>query len=62
MDRSATQAQGAAGRDGGGRGGRGGGPAFLNPQAVEPGTDIVKRSVGGKDYRWVVSVEADTVR
>ncbi len=38
---------------GGGRGGAGGGPA------VEPGTYLLKLSVGGKDYTQKIVVEAD---
>ena len=38
---------------GGGRGGFGGGPA------VEPGTYLLKLSVGGKDYTQKIVVEAD---
>jgi hypothetical protein len=49
---------GGAGR--GGRGGRGGQIPFVNTQAVDPGTYIVKLSVGGKDYAKTVVVEADT--
>jgi hypothetical protein len=39
---------------GGGRGGFGGGPA------VEPGTYLLKLTVGGKDYTQKIVVEADT--
>jgi hypothetical protein len=39
---------------GGGRGGFGGGPA------VEPGTYLLKLTVGGKDYTQKLIVEADT--
>jgi hypothetical protein len=55
----------AGGRGGGGgRGGRGGGggPAFVNPGAVDPGTYIVKLSVGGKEFIKTVVVEADNSR
>ena len=41
---------------GGGRGGLGGGPA------VEPGTYLLKLTVGGKDYTQKVVVEADSTR
>jgi photosystem II stability/assembly factor-like uncharacterized protein len=55
------QAEGQQGR-GGGRGGRGGAAAFVNPQAVEPGTYVVKLSVGGKDFIKTVVVEPDSLR
>ena len=46
---------GGGGAQGGGRGGgRGGGPA------VEPGTYLLKLSVGGKDYTQKILVEADS--
>jgi hypothetical protein len=54
--------EGRGGRGGGGRGGRGGGSAFVNPQAVDPGTYIVKLTVGGKEFVKTVIVEPDTVR
>jgi photosystem II stability/assembly factor-like uncharacterized protein len=44
---------GGRGAAGGGRGGFGGGPA------VEPGTYLLKLSVGGKDYTQKIVVEAD---
>jgi photosystem II stability/assembly factor-like uncharacterized protein len=45
----------AAGRGGGGGGGRGGGGG----PALEPGTYVLKVTVGGKDYTTKVVVEAD---
>jgi hypothetical protein len=45
---------GQAGGGGGGRGGFGGGPA------LEPGTYLLKLTVGGKDYTQKIVVEADT--
>jgi len=45
---------GGGGQAGGGRGGFGGGPA------VEPGTYLLKLTVGGKDYTQKIVVEADT--
>jgi photosystem II stability/assembly factor-like uncharacterized protein len=57
------QAGGRGGRGGGrGRGGRGGGAGFVNPGAVDPGTYVVKLSVGGKEFVKTVAVEADTLR
>ncbi len=54
-----AEAQG--GRAGGrGRGGRG--VAFLAQNAVDPGTYVVKLTVGGKEYLTTVQVEADNVR
>ncbi len=53
--------RGARGGGGGGRGGRGG-PAFVNPGAVDPGTYVVKLSVGGKELVKTVVVEADDLR
>ncbi len=50
--RGAGSGQAAGG--GGGRGGFGGGPA------IEPGTYLLKLSVGGKDYTQKIVVEADT--
>ncbi len=47
-------AGGGGGQAGGGRGGFGGGPA------IEPGTYLLKLSVGGKDYTQKIVVEADT--
>jgi hypothetical protein len=44
---------GQAGGGGGGRGGFGGGPA------IEPGTYLLKLTVGGKDYTQKIVVEAD---
>jgi hypothetical protein len=58
-------AEGRGGRGGGrgGRGGRGGGPTFIAPDnAVDPGTYIVKLSVGGRDLMKTLLVEADSVR
>jgi len=46
-------AGGGGGQAGGGRGGFGGGPA------VEPGTYLLKLSVGGKDFTQKIVVEAD---
>ncbi len=60
--------EGAEGRGGGGggrggRGGRGGGPTFIAPDnAVDPGTYIVKLSVGGRDLMTTLLVEADSFR
>jgi len=48
-------AGGGGGRAGGGGGGRGG---FGGP-ALEPGSYLVKLSVGGKDYTTKVAIEAD---
>jgi single-strand DNA-binding protein len=49
------------GRDGGGGGGGGGfGGIFNQGPLVEPGTYLVKLSVGGKDYTTKVVVEPDT--
>ena len=57
------QAGGRGGRGGGrGRGGRGGGAGFVNPGAVDPGTYVVKLSVGGKEFVKTVAVEADILR
>ncbi len=57
--RGTPPAGGQAGRGGGGggggRGGAGGGPA------LEPGTYLVKLSVGGKDYTSKVVIEADEI-
>lgn len=48
---------------GGGRGGRGGqGAPFMNNQAVEAGTYIVKLTVGGKDYMTTVVIGEDALR
>ncbi len=55
------EGRGGRGGGGGGRGGRGGGPAFVNPQAVDPGTYIVKLSVGGKEFVKAVVVEPDMI-
>ena len=49
----------------GGRGGRGGGrgvPFVVAPNAVEPGTYVVKLAVGGKELMTTVQVEADDIR
>jgi photosystem II stability/assembly factor-like uncharacterized protein len=49
----------------GGRGGRGGGRgvAFITAgNAVDPGTYVVKLSVGGKELMTTVEVEADNIR
>ena len=49
----------------GGRGGRGGGrgvPFVVAPNAVEPGTYVVKLAVGGKELMTTVQVEADEIR
>jgi len=54
---------GQGGRGGGGGGGRGGGgPQFINQQAVDAGTYIVKLLVGGKvvGYKTVI-VENDSL-
>ena len=51
---NAPQGRGGGG-GGGGRGGQGGGPA------LEPGTYLVKLSVGGKDYTSKAVVEADEI-
>jgi len=60
------QAAALAGRGGGagGRGGRGGGRGlpFVTQNAVDPGTYIVKLSVGGKDLMTTVHVAADSLR
>jgi photosystem II stability/assembly factor-like uncharacterized protein len=56
------QAEGRGGGFGGGRGGGRGGPAFVNPQAVPPGTYLVKLSAGGKDYVKTVVVEPDPMQ
>jgi photosystem II stability/assembly factor-like uncharacterized protein len=54
---------GGGGGGGGGRGGRGGqGAAFVNDQAVDPGTYIVKLTVGGTSYSKTVVVELDMSR
>jgi photosystem II stability/assembly factor-like uncharacterized protein len=56
-------AQAQAGR--GGRGGRGGGRGvsfITGPNAVDPGTYVVKLSVGGKELMTTVLVEADDLR
>jgi len=53
------------GGGGGGRGGRGGGrgvPFTAGPNAVEPGTYVVKLAVGGKELLTTVQVEADDIR
>jgi hypothetical protein len=34
----------------------------VNPQAVDPGTYIVKLTVGGKEFMKTLIVEPDTVR
>jgi hypothetical protein len=63
-----AQALAAIGRGGGGggggRGGRGGGRGspFINPNAVDPGTYIVKLTVGGKELMTTVQVAADNLR
>jgi hypothetical protein len=49
------------GRGFGGRGGRGGG-RFVTPNAVDPGTYVVKLAVGGKELITTVQVEADDLR
>jgi hypothetical protein len=55
--------RGQGGPGGGGRGGRGGqGAPFMNGQAVEAGTYIVKLNVGGKDYMTTVVVENDRLQ
>ncbi len=59
-----TQGQGRGGGGGGGgggrgRGGRGGGVPFIGGAGVDPGTYVVKLSVGGKDLMSTVLVEAD---
>ena len=59
--------QPAGGRQGGGGGGggrgRGGaGASFMNPQAVEAGSYVVKLNVGGKDYVKTVLVENDQIK
>ena len=47
----------------GGRGGRGGrGVPFVTPNAVDPGTYVVKLAVGGKELMTTVEVEADDIR
>ena len=47
----------------GGRGGRGGrGVPFVTPNAVDPGTYVVKLAVGGKELMPTVEVEADDIR
>jgi hypothetical protein len=52
---------GAAGRGAGGGGGQpGGGRGGFGGPAIEPGTYLVKLSVGGKDYTQKLVVEADT--
>ena len=54
-----------AGRAGGGFGaGRGRGTAlqFINAQAVEPGTYLVKLAAGGQELTKTVLVEADNLR
>jgi hypothetical protein len=51
---------GGGGGQGGGGGGGGFGGIFNQGLPVEPGTYIVKISVGGKDYTTKVVVEADT--
>ena len=58
------QGQGRGGQGGGGRGrgGRGGGIPFVGGGGVEPGTYIVKVSVGGKDLMSTVLVEEDEIR
>jgi len=52
------------GRGFGGRGGRGGGRGvpFVTPNAVDPGTYVVKLAVGGKELTTTVQVEADDFR
>ena len=58
-----AQGQGRGGGGGGGRGGRGGGGVpFIGGQAVDPGTYVVKVSVGGKELVSTVLVEADELR
>jgi hypothetical protein len=48
----------------GGRGGRGGGrgATFIPQNAVDPGTYVVKLTVGGKELMTTALVEADTLR
>jgi photosystem II stability/assembly factor-like uncharacterized protein len=47
----------------GGRGGRGRGSSFITaPNAVDPGTYVVKLSVAGKELLTTVQVEADSLR
>jgi hypothetical protein len=53
--------RGGGGGGGGGRGGRGG-PQFISGNAAQPGTYVVKLSVGGRDFTKTVLVEADDVR
>ena len=52
------------GRGFGGRGGRGGGRGvpFVTPNAVDPGTYVVKLAVGGKELTTTVQIEADDFR
>jgi photosystem II stability/assembly factor-like uncharacterized protein len=54
----------AAGRGGGSGAGRGRGTAlqFINPQAVEPGTYVVKLTAGSTELATTVLVEADNLR
>jgi hypothetical protein len=54
--------RGGGGGGGGGRGRGGQGAPFMNAQAVEAGTYIVKLTVGGKDYMKTVVVEDDVIR
>jgi hypothetical protein len=51
---------GGRGAGGGGGGGGGFGGLFNQGALVEPGTYVVKLTVGGKDYTTKVVVEADT--
>jgi hypothetical protein len=53
---------GGGGGGGGGRGGRGGGGVPFITGSVDPGTYIVKVSVGGKELMKPVLVEADEMR
>ena len=56
---------GGQGRGGAGAGrgaGRGGPPPFITPNAVEPGTYLVKLKVGDKELTRTVAVERDMAR
>jgi hypothetical protein len=57
----AAAAQTGRGGRGGGRGGRGGAP-FVNSDAVDPGTYLVKLTIDGKEFVKTVVVEADALR
>ena len=57
--RGADPQAAAAGR-GRGRGARG--PQFIAQNAVDPGTYVVKLTVGGKAFVTTVQVEADDIR